>query len=413
MQASLFTNALIFDGNGEPSFPGHVLVKDEKITDVFRGSQAVEGIDADIIDCQGKTLMPGLIESHAHLSWPSSVGRVMNVMKLPPEEHLLVTAHNARVLLDSGFTSAYSAGSLGARFEIALRNEIEGGYLPGPRLRASSTERSPGGVLGVPQTHGKTERRDTHELQAFVREAASDGIDTIKFLLSGDDGFSPGGSETLMYSAEEVQAIGVAAREANVWLAAHAQAAEAVKLGVRNGFRILYHCSYADTEALDLLEEHRADVFVAPAVALLYTRVYEAEEFGITKEVAERMGATSGLERMQTLYPEMRRRGIRVLPGGDYGFPYNPIGRNARDLEFFVTLFGFTPAEVLCAATKFGGELMGFPGELGVIESGWLADILVVNGDPTADIRVLQDQDALEVIMKGGQFHKRRLPVNA
>ena len=93
-----------------------------------------------------------------------------------------------------------------------------------------------------------------------------------------------------------------------------------------------------------------------------------------------------------------------MLPGGDYGFPYNPIGRNARDLELFVTLFGFTAVETLVAATRYGGELMGLP--VGQIRSGYLADLLLVDGDPTSDITILQDHTRLMAIMKNGDFHK-------
>jgi imidazolonepropionase-like amidohydrolase len=110
---------------------------------------------------------------------------------------------------------------------------------------------------------------------------------------------------------------------------------------------------------------------------------------------------------MQKLYPQMRKRGIRVLPGGDYGFPYNPIGRNARDLQWFVELLGYTPTEALVAATRLGGELMGRGELLGQVKPGYLADLLLVDGDPTRDVRVLQDQDRLAMIMKDGKFHKR------
>ncbi|MEO7404820.1 MAG: amidohydrolase family protein, partial [Burkholderiales bacterium] len=174
-------------------------------------------------------------------------------------------------------------------------------------------------------------------------------------------------------------------------------------------FRILYHCSHADEEALDMLEAKKDQLFVAPAVGLLYSRIHEGESFGVTRELAEKWGAVAGLERMQTLYPKMRKRGIRVLPGGDYGFPYNPIGRNARDLQLFVELFGFSPIEALVAATKAGGELMGHGDLIGQLKSGYLADLLVVTGDPTRDVRVLQDHAKLAVIMKDGQFHKRTL----
>jgi imidazolonepropionase-like amidohydrolase len=119
------------------------------------------------------------------------------------------------------------------------------------------------------------------------------------------------------------------------------------------------------------------------------------------------MGSVAALESMAGIYPEIRRRGIRALPGGDYGFPNNPIGRNARDLQLFVDLLGYTPLEALTAATRLGGELMGMGDELGRIAPGYLADLLVVRGDPAADVRLLQDADSLEWIVQGGRAHKQ------
>lgn len=408
MSQFLFSNAKIFDGSGRAPFPGEVLVSGNRIETISGAPTAIPRAGAEVIDCGGRTLMPGLVESHAHLSWPSSIGRIINAMTLPPEEHLLVTARNARITLDSGFTSAYSAGSLGPRFEIALRDEINGGWIPGPRLRASSLERLPDGALGVKADTGAAHARSPEAMRTYVKEMAREGVDSIKFLLSSDDAFTPGGSKKITYTDEEVAAIGAQARESGVTLACHAQAAEAVKMAVRHGFRILYHCSHADEEALDMLEAKKDELFVAPAVGLLYSRIHEADAFGITRKVAEDMGAVSGLDRMQTLYPKLRKRGIRVLPGGDYGFPYNPIGRNARDLQLFVDLFGYSPTEALVAATKLGGELMGRGDLIGMIKPGYFADLLVVDGDPTRDVRILQDHDRLVMIMKDGAFHSRR-----
>lgn len=112
------------------------------------------------------------------------------------------------------------------------------------------------------------------------------------------------------------------------------------------------------------------------------------------------------LERQKKVAPELRKRGVRLLPGGDYGFPFNPNGRNARDLELFVRHLGYTPAEALTAATMLGGEIMDMGGELGLIKSGYLADLLLVAGDPTNNVAVLQDRENLRAIMKDGKFHK-------
>jgi imidazolonepropionase-like amidohydrolase len=404
---TLFTNAQIFDGTGRPPFAGEVLVKGNRIDAVGEANLRLDRQGAEVIDCGGTTLMPGMVEAHAHLSWPSSVGRIINAMVLPPEEHLLVTARNARVTLDAGFTSAYSAGSLGPRFEIALRDEIDGGWIPGPRLRASSLERLPDGALGLKAGEGAKHTRGPETMRAYVQEMAKAGVDSIKFLLSSDEAFSPGGSQQLTYAEDEVAAIGAQARESGVMLACHCQAAQAVKLAVKNGFRILYHCTHADEEALDMLEAKKDELFVAPAIGLLYTRTYEGEKFGVTRDGPKNMGAAAGLERTQKLYPKMRKRGIRVLPGGDYGFPYNPIGTNARDLQWFVELLGYTPTEALVAATKLGGELMGRGELLGQVKAGYLADLLLVDGDPTRDVRVMQDHSKLLTIMKDGKFHKR------
>ena len=258
--------------------------------------------------------------------------------------------------------------------------------------------------MGVPAGHDPTHDRSIEGLRAYVHQMKAIGCDTIKFLMSSDEAFAPGGAQTLMYSEAETQAIGEAAREAGVWLACHAQAAEAVKRAVRAGFRAIFHCTYADEEALDMMEAAKDRVFMAPAPGLLWARCHEAQDFGIGPEEAAAMGATSGLEQMGEIVPELKRRGVRVLPGGDYGFPYNPIGRNARDLGLFVDLFGFSPIEALVAATRQGGELMDLP--VGEIRAGRLADILLVEGDPTSDVRVLEDSANLLAIMKGGRFHK-------
>ena len=99
---------------------------------------------------------------------------------------------------------------------------------------------------------------------------------------------------------------------------------------------------------------------------------------------------------------------MRILIGGDYGFPFNPNGRNARDLEHFVTLYGYTPAEALSAATMLGGQLMGL--DVGQVKPGYLADLLLVAGDPTSDVRILQDRDNIKMIMLGGRMHKSPAP---
>lgn len=405
-QPIVFSSVRIFDGTGALPFPGEVRVEGQRITQVARDGESVSRDGARVIDGAGRVLMPGLTEAHAHLTWPSSVERFVPGMSLPPDELALTAARNARILLDHGFTSAYSAGSLGKRIEVALKDQIDSGGMPGPRLIASSVEREPpseGGAMdpGKVDEHGA----GPENVRAFVKACAELGAKAVKFLLSGESALKPGASQQLLYTEEEIRAAGEQARESDVWLTGHAHAAEAVKLGVRNGFRVLYHCTYADDEALDLLESARDRIFVGPSIGIIQATLDAAPPPHIDMRHMKEDAAIV-LERQAKLVPELRRRGVRLLPGGDYGFPFNPNGRNAWDLELWVRHFGYTPAEALHAATQLGGQIMGQEHELGLVRAGYLADLLLVEGDPCTDVALLQRKDNLVAIMKDGRFHK-------
>ena len=409
MAGIVFNDVRVFDGSGSAPFPAQVRVEDNRIAALAApGAPALAQAGDTIYDCGGATLMPGLVEAHAHLSWPSSVEKFVPGMSLPPEELVLTTARNARILLDHGFTSAYSAGSLSKRVEVALREQIDSGGMPGPRLVASSIERTPPIAAGEQELNpGEVDPHGVGPaaVRAFVRSCAEMGARSVKFLLSGEDALQPGASQQLLYSEAEAQAAGEEAKAADVWLAAHAQAAEAVKMALRNGFRVLYHCTYADEEALDMLEAAREQIFVAPAIGIIQATLDAVPPPHFDMSHMKR-SAAEVRELQQRLVPELRKRGVRVLPGGDYGFPFNPNGRNARDLQLFVDLFGYTPADALHAATALGGALMGMPDELGLIAPSYLADLLIVDGDPTEDVAILQDKHRLVGIMKDGAFHK-------
>jgi imidazolonepropionase-like amidohydrolase len=416
-QRIVFTGGLVFDGTGSPAVPGEVVVDGDRIVEVRTGHHPDLHDGHLVVNATGHTVMPGLIESHAHLTFPSAVGHLDPSFNPPVdvsffhhiegfEPELARAERNARILLDAGFTSAYSAGSLlEMPVEPVLRDKLRGGVIAGPRLRAAAAERDnspmrPGGHL-IAGWQGPD------SCEKWVHEKSAQGFDSIKVLVSHDDVFSPGGSMVTQYTAEELAAMHTAAKATGVWLNGHCQNAESVKLAVQHGFRSIYHCSYADTEALDMLESVKDYVFVSPAVGIIHANVYEGEQCGITAEIATQMGSPASLEGMCTVYPEMRKRGIRVLIGGDYGFPNNPTGRNARDLGLFVKYFGYSPAEALVSATKLGGELMDMGNELGLLAPGYIADVLVVAGDPTADVTVLEDTANISHIMQSGRFYKQ------
>jgi imidazolonepropionase-like amidohydrolase len=413
---TLFLNGSVFDGSGTPPVPADVVVRGSVIESVRAGGGTAAEPGDVVIDCTGLTVMPGLVDSHSHLTFPSALGHLDPSFNPPldvsffhhmpsPEEHLAIAARNAKIMLDHGFTSAYSAGSLTpVPTEVILRDQLAAGAAAGPRLRAASFERDNNPVRMGPDGP-QPQATGPDAVRAFIAEQAAIGFDSVKLLLSNDDVFFDGGSMVTQYTQQEAAAAGAQAAESGVWLNCHAQNPESIKLAVRNGFRSIYHCSYADDEAIDLLEAAKDAVFLSPAVGIMWANVYEGEEFGIDRAQAERMGSVRSLEAMQALYPELRRRGLRVLPGGDYGFPNNPIGRNARDLGLFTRLFGYSPAEALRAATYYGGLVLDMP--VGLLAPGYLADILVVSGSPAADVTVLEDAENLLAIVQGGRFHKR------
>ena len=398
MSETLFTNARIFDGSGRPSFSGEVLVTGDRIAAVMPAAGGIDRTGRKVVDGRGCTLMPGLIEPHAHLTFTSSVERIILPRRMSADELAQVAADNARVMLDHGFTSVYSAGGFAGPIELALKRRIDAGAIPGPRMVASSAEFDrealPSGALAIAD---------------HVRLVAKDGYGSLKFALSGFDGFVPGSSRVATYSQEEVTAIGETAKELGVSLACHVQAGESVIRAARGGFRVLYHCTYADEEGLDAMEARKDDIFFAPAVGLPYARISQSLEPEKSHDEAERYRAFSQehLDRTLAVVSQARSRGICILPGGDYGFAHNPIGRNAVDIQLFVDLFGYSPLEALSAATSLGGSLMDLP--VGEVKVGRLADLLLVKGDPTEDVTLLQDKANLRVVMKDGRLHKHEM----
>ena len=413
MDRTLIANATILDGSGAAPFLGDVLVEGQRIVAVQRGGGLPRG-DARVVDGAGATLMPGLIEPHGHLSYPDAASNAA-FTSLPPEEHVLITMRNAKTALDCGYTSVLSGAAAKPRLDVVIRNEIDAGRIPGPRYLANGPEITVTGGLGdenalhLPHIETPTFAwiaDGPDEIRKVCRLLVREGVDLLKLNVSGHVG-PPGnrGDRAVMTDAEMAAAMEIA-RVSGVRVCAHARSADSVKMCVRHGLGIIYHANHADEEALDLLEANRGWCFVVPALGLLYQTCHARSEWGFTPEMARERGLVRELEISVETMSRMRKRGIRVLPGGDYGFAWNPHGTYARDLLLFVDVLGFTPMETLVAATRMGGEIMGRPHELGQIKPGFLADLLLVDGDPLTDIKRLQNPDALLVIMKDGRLHK-------
>jgi imidazolonepropionase-like amidohydrolase len=401
---TLFCNVNILDGTGAQPYRGDVLVRGNRIERIARAGQTCisQDLAANIVDGGGQTtLMPGLCDAHTHITWNNGTN-LHATTALPLEEHLLLTIDNARTYLDCGYTMCVGAASAKERLDVVIRDSINSGRIPGPRLLASGMEIATTGADVNPALTAD----GVEEVRKTVRSVCKLGVDTVKLSMSGEQITGAAlNHETFFTDAEVAVAVEEATRR-GARVCAHARNQHSIKLCVKHGVNIIYHASYVDEEALDMLEAAKDRVFVAPGLAWLIMTCYHASDWGITPEAAEKMGYVDELENAIQSMKKMHERGIRVLPGGDYGFAWTPHGTYAKDLEYFVDLLGFTPMETILSATKLGGEILGDPENLGQLREGYFADLLLVDGNPLRDITVLQDRDNLLAIMKDGVFHK-------
>lgn len=410
MSRVIFRNAMVWDGSGTESFPADVLVEGNRIRTIARTPGQLNAEGATVIDCHGRTLMPGLVEGHAHISFGGAVND-KDLGDIPPEEHVLLTMRNAKTLLDHGFTSAYSAATSKLRLDVVIRNEVNAGRLPGPRIRAASPE--------ITVTAGLGDERKNHmhyesfgmiadgevEMARAVRLCCREGVDNIKINISGDDlGPMARGGVTTMRESEVRTAVEVA-KDFGKKVNCHARAANSVKRAVKCGVDVIYHCESADEEALDMVESVKDKVFVGPAIGIIYGTIHDGEPW-FSKEFALEIGMQRVIDDSLKVYTEFRKRGVRALIGGDYGFIQSPQGTNARDLKHFVDLLGYSPSEALVCGTKHGGQVMEMGDELGQVKEGFLADLLLVGADPLKHIEKMVDEDNLHVIMKDGELYK-------
>lgn len=414
MANTLIKGATIWDASGAAAFAGDVLVEGNRIRAVSRTPGQLSHADAEVVDGAGKFLMPGMTEGHAHLSF-EAVAATEDLIKPSPEEQVFAAARGAKALIDAGFTSAYGASEAKLRLAVAVRNEVDAGRLPGPRIRAAGLEISVTGAMGDESKHiderpgGPSQIVDgVDEMRKAVRLHCREGCDNIKLDVSGDPFYPNTPGHTTPMTFDEIR---VAAETAHAYgrkINAHTRSIEGSKACIRAGVDGLFHCEYSDPELLDMMEAAKDRIFVVPTVSLFHTIVSgEASGHGLTPEIGGYMGIQGLLEESVKTHTELRKRGIRHLIGGDYGFAWSRQGTNARDLQFFVDYYGYSPADALVCATRWGGLAMRDAGDLGTIAEGQLADLLLVDGNLLDDVSILTDHGRLVMIMKDGQLHKR------
>lgn len=414
MTKTIITGASVWDGTSDAAYAATVTVEGNKIKNIQKGEASKVEAGSNVVDGRGHTLIPGLVEGHCHPSF-TNVNDSWELGQLSPEDHMLKTAANLKLLLSHGFTSVFEAASAKPLLGVVARDAINSGLLDGPRMRAASPE--------ITTTAGLGDERKRHiyqesfglvadgalEMRRVARECVRDGVDNLKINISGDEFVSFAKAEITPLEEDELAAFVAVAKKYGKTVAAHARSSESVKMAVRNGVDCIYHCDFADEEALDMLEEAKDRVILGPAFGLVHNATKEGNP-----ELAEELNLYRKFEATCGVYHELRKRGLRVAVGGDYGFSITPMGQNARDIEHFVRYFGYSPIEALKCATVVGAQLMQMENEIGQVKEGFLADLLLVKGDVTKDVSLVQHQDNLSMIMKDGvMFKDPRTGINA
>jgi imidazolonepropionase-like amidohydrolase len=411
---TLFLNATLIDGQGgEPVERAAVRVEGTRITDVGRTDDWPENPDGNqrVIDLEGKTLMPGLIEGHFHISfW--GVRELPDLdLKLPAELTTIYAVKNAELALRCGYTGVASAGAL-HRIDVTIRDAINQGLIPGPRMAASGRDIcATSGMLDWNPSFWRLGMEGlsifadgVEEVRKAVRQNIKEGCDVVKLYVTGEGllrPFQP--PEETMYSFEEIKVAVEESHKRNRQVAAHVRGNDGVKLCAEAGVDVIEHATYADDEAIEMIAERADRMFVVPGLGYHWGILQKGLDCGVPQEVLDASLYQEEWEVGCIAASKMREAGIRVVPGGDYGFVWCPHGEYAKDIELLVTDMGFSPMEAIVAATKHGSELLRMETETGTVEAGKYADLLVVDGDPVADIAILQDRRKLALVMKDGK----------
>ena len=398
----VLTNARVFTAKEESVIEsGAVWVSGNVIR--FAGPQArlpAGAAGCEMLDVAGKFVMPGMTETHAHLSFADASPFAIGATSV--EDATITAVRNAALMLASGFTSAISFGST-YKIDVALRDAINAGRINGPRLLAAgrdigataSNVDAPGGLSQIAD--------GPWALRKAVREQRKLRVDIVKIFIDGEaiNPINPPGE--LSFCDEEVAAVVDEAHRRKLRVACHARSAAAVKQAVRAGVDYIGHANYLDDEAVELLAKHRDRIFVGPAIAWEVQYVAQCESLGVSKATVRKQGYEAEIDATITTVAKLRAAGVRLVVGGDYGISIAPHGTYAKDLEYFVNLFGMSSAQALICATRNGGLAFDPRGSVGTLAEGSLADLVVVDGDPMTDIRVLQDHAKLRV-MKDGRW---------
>ena len=400
----------VIDGLGVPPIEdGYVELEGPRIAALGPMSALPQESGVQSVDVGGRTLMPGLIDCHAHLVY-SGFKSLEEVDRCAVETAAINAALNAGKVLAAGYTTVRDVGTI-ANVAVAVRDAVSRGKVPGPRIVASGQIISPTAGLGdtlPPQWEQKwgglgilVDGADA--IRKVVRQQIRNGVDNIKLAASGVEVGPYAYTWMTTFSEEEVR---VAIEEAHRWgrtVAIHAQSYDSVKFALRAGVDTVEHGTRMDEEAIELFK--RSPSILVPTLCTLMSVLELGAKLDLLPKQREEMAVNEPL--WLASVERAHAAGIPIAAGGDLGNRF-PHGTNARELEYLVRA-GLSPLEAIQAATGTAARALKLDKLTGALEAGRRADVLVLEGDPLADIRLLQEPERLGLVLKDGRAVAGRL----
>jgi imidazolonepropionase-like amidohydrolase len=395
--ATVFVDGLVFAGDGKVFEKASVLVEGERIVKVARGDMPIPR-GAQKIPLEGRTLFPGFIDAHVHLCLDASPDPVSTLVSEPVPITTLKAARFARETLRAGVTSVRDMGGKDG-IDLYLRDAIHRGMIPGPRMLVSCKPICMTGGHGWPfgrQADGPDEVRKA------AREQIRSGADLVKLMATGGvltPGVDPGAAQ---FTEEELRAGVEEAHKAGRKTATHAMGTEGILNALRAGIDSIEHGVFLDDEAVSMLKKR--NVPLVPTLSAAYHIERKAAEGGIPAYAVEK---NRRVKPHHLKSVRMAREGrILVAMGTDAGTPFNMHGQNLREAQLLVEMGGYSPSDALQAATGLAAQVLGREKDLGTVDEGKVADLVVVDGKPLEDIGILLKPEAIALVMQGGKVVK-------
>ncbi|WP_209348445.1 amidohydrolase family protein [Pontixanthobacter sp. CEM42] len=389
----IHAGSVIADASGAASGPSTIVVTDGKIVSIESGHAEPVG-GAEVVDLAGKTVLPGLIDLHTHLSGDPS-GEFWRAATNPPEWYTLIAAKNARITALAGFTTVRDLGSRSDQVTQSLRRATASGVVPGPRIVTS------GRTIAIVGGHGDINgfRREVNDALGtsfactgatqcaeMVRTASKYGADLIKITATGGVLSQQGRGLEAHFSDPEMKAIVDTAESLGLKVAAHAHGARGIEAAARAGVHTIEHGTYIDAQAGRVMKEN-GTILVPTLMAFQGIRVNLGKGF-YTPVVENKIREVGPFA--ESIVERASEYGVKVAFGTDAGvFPH---GQNAGEFAL-LTKGGMTNRQALASATTIAAEVIGLESEIGRIAPGYSADIIAVDGNPLTDVTVLEDVD--------------------